>query len=256
MLDEVGLFQVHSLHTLTAALLLAIRSHGKTLYVASLGYRDGNLFFSDKVFYVEVLRLIGNLGDTSGAELFLDLGKLFLDHLFYQVFIGKQTLVVIDLLAQLLQFGFDLLAFQTGQAAQLHFEDCFALLFGKLEALHQHVFRFAIGVGRTNDLDYLVDVVEGNHEAFQDMGAGLCFGQVVARATLHNLFLMQDVVVEDFLQGQYTRNTINQSQHIAAETNLQLGMLVQLVQHNLRNSVLLQLDNDVDAVAVSAIMNV
>ena len=88
------------------------------------------------------------------------------------------------------------------------------------------------------------------------MRTGLSFGQVVARAALHNLFLMQNVVVEDLLQGQYARDAVDQRQHITAETNLQLGMLIQLVQYDLRDSILLQLDNDVDAVAVGAVMNV
>ena len=244
------------MHALAAALLLAIRSHGKAFHVTSLGYGNGNFLFSNKILHIEVLRFVGNLGDTSRTELFLDFGKFFLDYLLYQIFIGKQTLVVVDFLAQLLQFGFDLLSLQAGQATQLHFEDSFALLFGKLKALHQHVFRFAIGVGRADDLDHLIDVVEGNHKTFQNMRTGLSFGQVVARAALHNLFLMQNVVVEDLLQGQYARDAVDQRQHITAETNLQLGMLIQLVQYDLRDSILLQLDNDVNAVAVGAVMNV
>ena len=256
MLDKVGLFQVNPLHTFATTLLLTIRSHRKTLHVACLGYGNGNLFFSDEVFYIKILRLVGNLGNTSRAVLFLDFSKLFLDYLLHQVFVRKQALVVVDLFAQLLQFGFDLLSFQAGQTAQLHFENGFALLFGKLKALHQHVFRFAIGVGRADDLDYLIDVVEGNYEALQNMCASLRFGQVVARTTLHNLFLMQDVIVENFLQGQHARNTVNQRQHVAAKANLQLGVLIQLVEHNLRDSILLQLDNDIDAMAVGAVMNV
>ena len=71
--------------------------------------------------YIEVLRFVGNLGDTSRTELFLDFGKFFLDYLLYQVFIGKQTLVVVDFLAQLLQFGFDLLSLQAGQATPVSY---------------------------------------------------------------------------------------------------------------------------------------
>lgn len=55
--------------------------------------------------------------------------------LLQQVLVGKDLLVVGDLLAQLGQLFLDLGAFQTGQTTQAHFQDGVGLLLGKAEAL-------------------------------------------------------------------------------------------------------------------------
>ena len=56
-------------------------------------------------------------------QFFLDLGQLILDHAHQLMFIGKQLVVVSDLLQEILIFVFDLLFFQALQSSQLHIED-------------------------------------------------------------------------------------------------------------------------------------
>ena len=88
------------------------------------------------------------------------------------------------------------------------------------------------------------------------MGALLGFRQFVARAPHNDVFLMGDVVMQRFLQVENARHAVDESEHDDAESHLQLRVLEQLVEHNLGNHVLLQVDDDVDAVAVGAVVNV
>ena len=88
------------------------------------------------------------------------------------------------------------------------------------------------------------------------MGALLGFGELVARTTHDDVFLMGDVVVQRLLQGEHAGHTVDERQHDDAEAHLQLRVLIQLVEHHLRDGVLLQLDDDVDAVAVGAVVDV
>ena len=67
---------------------------------------------------------------------------------------------------------------------------------------------------------------------------------------------MRDVVVQHLLQRKHARRAVHQRQHDHAEAHLQLRVLVQLVQHHLRDGVLLEVDDDVDAMAVGAVMDV
>ena len=57
------------------------------------------------------------------------------------------------------------------------------------------------------------------------------------------------------LQGKRTGNTIHQGEHIAAKANLQLRMLVEFIQYNLRDRILLEVNDDIDTTTVSSIVN-
>ena len=175
VLDVVVVLQVHRLHALAAALLLTVRGNGQALDVAGLRDRDDHTLLGDEVFDVEILGGIGELRSAGSVELLLDLLQLLLDDVAHQLRIGEHAVVVRDLLAQLLQLGLDLLAFQTGQSTQAHLQDGGGLLVGQAEALGQPSRRLLVRLRGADDADDLVDVVEGNHIAFQDMGALLGF---------------------------------------------------------------------------------
>ena len=256
VLHEVGVLQVHALHALAAALLLAVGAHGQALDVAGLGHGDDHVLLSDEVFHLDILRFAGDAGSARGAVLLLDLQQLVLNDLLQQVLVGQDLLVVGDLLAQLGQLFLDLLALQTGEAAQAHFQDGVGLLLGEAEALSQLRARFLVGLGRADDLNDLVDVVERDDVALEDVLALLGLGQLVAGAAGDDVLLVLDVVEEDFLQGQHARGAVHQGQHVGAEAHLQLGVLVQLVQHHLRDGVGLQVDDDIDALAVGGVVDV
>ena len=64
--------------------------------------------------------------------------------------------------------------------------------------------------------------------------------QTVTGTTNDNIHLVIHPVAHKRIQGQGTRHTINNGEHIRGEVLLQLGVLVQVVQHNLRGSITLE----------------
>ena len=104
--------------------------------------------------------------------------------------------------------------------------------------------------------DDLVDIVECDHQALEDVRAFLGLRQLVARPAHDDVFLVRDVVVQHLLEREHARHAVHERQHDGAEAHLQLRVLVQLVEHHLRNGVLLEVDDDVDAVAVGAVVDV
>ena len=64
--------------------------------------------------------------------------------------------------------------------------------------------------------------------------------QTVTGTTNDNVHLVIHPVTHKRVQGQGTRHAINNGEHIRGEVLLQLGVLVQVVQHNLRGSITLE----------------
>ena len=71
-----------------------------------------------------------------------------------------------------------------------------------------------LGVGRrlaaTNDVYYLVDVVAGNDEAFEDMGAFLSFLQIKLCATYRHLMTVLHEVFHTILESKQTRTSLDE----------------------------------------------
>ena len=122
-------------------------------------------------FVLDGLGLAANLRAALRLVLLANLDHLVLDDLAQQVLVGQDLLQVRDAFADFLQLVQQLLALQTGQAAQAHLEDCFALTVGQPELLHQARFGLGIGLARADNRDDLVDVVERDDQALQDVGA-------------------------------------------------------------------------------------
>jgi hypothetical protein len=73
------------------------------------------------------------------------------------------------------------------------------------------------------------------------------FAQPELRSVGDNLDLVIDVVAEDLLHVQHARHQpVDQREHVHREVVLQLGVLVQVVEHDLRDGVLGELDHQAD----------
>ena len=113
-----------------------------------------------------------------------------------------------------------------------------------------------IGIGCTNDLDNFVDIVKRNDQTFKDMSAFFGTCQIITCAAQNNITLVINVVHQCILQRKNFGHAIDQRQHIHAETRLQLRRLEQLIQHNLGHGILLELNDDVDAMTVGSVVDV
>ena len=63
-----------------------------------------------------------------------------------------------------------------------------------------------------------------------------------------------DVVPDELVQAQRPRHAVDQRQHVGAERRLQLGVLVEVVQHDLGDGVAAQRDDQPAADAVAGLV--
>ena len=169
---------------------------------------------------------------------------------------ARMSLQVRDQDADLLQLVDDLLALQAGEALQLQVEDGLGLDLGEAEARHQAGARVVRGAGGADQGDHLVQVVEGDGEALEDVGPGLRLAQLEGGAPAHHLAAEVEEELADLEQVQHPRPLLDDGQHDDPEGVLELGVLVEVVQHHLGRLALLDVDHDAHAVAVALVPDV
>ncbi len=256
VLDEIALLQAHARDALAATLLLAVRGHRQPLDVSGLGDRDDHVLLGDQVLDVEVAGHTRELGAPRVRVLLPNLAHLVLDDLQHQRHVAENPLIPGDLLAQLGELLLDLGALQAGQAAQAHLEDRVRLCFRQAEALNKAGFRLHVVGARLDDGDDLVDVVERDDVALEDVGALLGLAQVVPGAAEDDFLLVLHVVEEHVLQRQLPRHAVDECELDDADARLERGVLVELVHDHLRDHALLELDDHAHALAIGLVAQV
>ena len=200
--------------------------------------------------------VVGDAGPAGAGVLGLEGAQLVLDDGQDARRVGQDVLELGDELDDLEVLVLDLLALEGGQAGQAHVEDGLGLDLGQAEAGHQVVAR-RLDVGRLADRpDHLVEVVEGDLEAFQDVSPGAGLLQVELGPAPDDLAAVVDVVLQDGLERQRLRLAVDQGEHVHVERGLHRRVLEQVVQHPVRIGVALDLDVDAHAVAVRLVAQV
>ena len=99
--------------------------------------------------------------------------------------------------------------------------------------------RAAAGVvGAADDRDHLVEVVERDREALEQMGARLGLGEVVGGAPHHDLAAEVEEVLERLLQRERLRaGRSTSASRFTPKVRLQRRLLVELVQDHLAGRV-------------------
>ncbi len=160
-----------------------------------------------------------------------------------------------DLHLDLGQLFEDLLDLHPGEALQLHLDDGLRLPFSELERPDQAVARFARAGGRADQFDHRVQVFDGFLEAEQNVLALPRLAQQVIRAAANNIDAMIDEALEHIRQAQLARLPVDDGQHDHAEVDLELGVLVEIVEHHFGLLAALQLEDDAHAVAIAFVAN-
>ena len=206
-----------------------------------------------------------HVGAPLVAELLLDLERLALDDLRDAALAAQDVLQFGDRLDQLGVLVFDLLALEADQRAQAHVDDRLRLNVGEAEARREFGLGFVGRLAAAHDLDDFVDVVERDAVAFEQVRALFGFAQIVARAPRDDVFAVRDEVLEQLLEVEHLRLERDRSvgarfahrherQHVEAEARLQRRMLEELIEHDFRRRALLQLDDDVHALAIGEVV--
>ena len=126
----------------------------------------------------------------------------------------------------------DPLPLQRGQPAQLHVQDRVGLQVVDLQQRLQALAGLVGARAAPDQRDHLVQRVQRLDQAAVDVGAGLRVVQPVLGPPLDDLDLVGDPVGDELVEPERTRHVVDQRQHVAAERVLQLGVLVEVVQHH------------------------
>ena len=224
LFDEILFLGLHAGLALAAAPLGAVEVHGAALDVAGVGDGDHHLLVLDGVLQGDVGGLVDDLGAALVAELVADLGQFRHDDL-EDLGVGSQDLPQPgDELQDLFVLGDDLVPLQAGQALQAHLQDGLGLDLGQLHRplvagrpgqieafqvfrigkppLHQPLLGLGRGLGLADQLDDRIQPVQGDLEAFQDMGPGHGLLQLEVGAAGDHLAAVIDEAVHHLAQGQ------------------------------------------------------
>ncbi len=110
------------------------------------------------------------------------------------------------------------------------------------------------GLRRPDQRDDLVERVERLDQAAQDVGPLVGLAQPVGGPADDDVQLVHHVQPDQLVDAQRARDAVDDRQHVRAEAGLQLGVLVEVVQHHLRHGVALDLDDDAHADPVAALV--
>ena len=114
-----------------------------------------------------------------------------------------------------------------------------------------------LDVGRLADrADHLVEVVEGDLEALEDVGPLAGLAEVELGPPPDDLAAVLDVVGDDRLERQRLGLAVDEGEHVEVERQLHRRVLEQVVQHRVRVGVVLDLDVDPHPVAVGLVAEV
>ena len=99
-------------------------------------------------------------------------------------------------------------------------------------------------------------LLERDQQALEDVRARLLLGELVLGAAHDHLALVSDVVVDHLAQVQRARDVVDERDHVHAERGLHRRVLVELVEHDLRDRVALELDHQAHAALVGLVAQV
>ena len=238
---------------------------------------DGDLLIGDEVFQLDLSCFVEDLGAALVAIVLADLFQLFDDDAAQLLFRGEDGFVFGDALAHAVQLAGDLVDGKPRQAVQLQFEDgvglqgregllelhllggdCFQVDVDGLagEVGDQIVACFGAVLAAANDGNHRVEVIERGDVAFQNVLALAGPRQQVGSAAAHHFHAVIDEVLDSGDQAKLARLVVDHRQEDHAERFLHGGVLVQLVQDDLRLGAALELDDDAHAVAIAFVAHI
>ena len=157
---------------------------------------------------------------------------------------------------QLLEVVQDLLPLEAGEALELHLQDGVGLDDAEGEPLEQAGPGLPRGLAAADELDHLVEVIEGDHEAFQDVGPGFGLLELEDRAPAHHLAAELQEVLAGLEEVQDLRALVDDGEEDDPEGVLQRGQLVQVVEDDLAGLALADVEHDAHPLARALVADV
>ena len=206
--------------------------------------RHHHILLGDQIFHFQHLGGTGEFRAAWRGVFFSYFLRFFPDNFQHLVPVRQDSLECFDFFTDFPELVLDFLLLEAGEALQPQFQDFPGLDFGEAVIGHQRRPRLRRGGGGLDLFDHRVQVAQGDPEPLQDVGAGLCLGQVIAGAPFHDDEPVLQEVLEHPGQRQDAGLAFHDGQHDDPEGRLELGVLVEVVQHHLRRAAPLDLDDD------------
>ena len=242
--DEILLVGLGADDALAAALLGAVGGDGRALDEAEVRDGDDAALVGDDVLHAQLTGVVDDLGAAGRGVFVAELDEFRLDQREQPGLVGEDVAELEDEFFQRHVFGLDLAALQAGELVEAELEDGVGLDLGERILRHQlHLGLVAVGRG-ADDLHEVVEVIEGDDVAFEDVGAGLGLGEAELGAARDHVAAVVDVALEEFLDVHLLRPLLVEGQQDDAEGGLEGGLLVKLVDDDLRLLAALELDDD------------
>ena len=224
--DSVIFESLHTFYAASAAILVAEILNCHTLNVSELCRRDDCRLIRDHILSGNIEPVKSDLCSSVISVLVGNLNQLLFDHAKKLMSVGKNHAKTCDCLLQSLIFTLDLTSLQACQSTKTHINDSLCLRIGETESLDEFCFGDLNIFRRTNNMDDLVNIIERNEQALQNMGTLLSLVEVIFCAACHNIFLMFQVVVENLQKIKDLRLAVYQCKINDAECILQLSMFI------------------------------
>src|SRR5579872_177882 len=276
MLDEILVARLHAGAACASAALHAVSGDRRPLQVAGVADRDGHLLVGDETFEDDLCGFVFNARAAVVAIQLFNFFELFDDDGSQFLFGAENGFVLGDVVADFFQLVRNFIDRKFGQAMQLQFEDGIGLLgserlFGielgsaargvdvdlLAAEVHHQVFAGIGAVGTAaNDGDDIVEMIEGCEIAFEDVLAIFRLLQQVGGAAADDIDTVLDEVLDSLDEAHFTRLSVDHREQDHREALLHLCVLEELIEHDLRFSAALQLDDDAHAIAIRFVANV
>ena len=245
--DKVFVLNLHAREARATTSLSAVVRKLGALHITTMRERDHRRHIRRDRAHINVTRHRNDGGQTVAflGVLRLDLFQVFLDEGEDLGGLFENSHQFRDASLQLSLFVQELVAFQTRQLTQTHFQDGLHLSVRETETFAQTRTRFFIRLRIADDVDDFIEVILSDEQAIHDVHAFLSLAQIKAGATRMHVKTVIHVALEEVAQGHTLGTTVIQGNHIRAEGRLQIGVLVQLIQdHFTRIGILLQFNDD------------
>ena len=141
-------------------------------------------------------------------------------------------------------FRLDLAALEAGELVEAEFEDGVGLALGERVLRHQLLLGLVAIGGGADDFDEVVEVIEGDDVALEDVGAVLGLLEAELRAAGDDIAAVLDVALNEFLDVHLLRPLLVEGEQGDTEGGLEGGLLEELVDDDLGLFAALELDDD------------
>ena len=207
-LGEVLLTGVSSLGAYSTASLLTELLQRRTLDITEMTDRDDHRIVRIEVLGIELMLVGDDLCAALVTIFLLHLKEVVLHHFLAKFGIVENLLQISDALLQLVVFSMEVIETKLRELRQTHVYDSLRLKLIQVETFLQVALCIRRALTATDDMHYLVDVVAGVDQSFEDMCTLFGFVQIELGAADGHLMTVLYEVSNAFLQREKLRTEL------------------------------------------------